>query len=132
MARHLTLVQPQKVPVVLTPRRLASIGHRFRAHGDPRRAGQRQEGPQRQAVTAAVGAAWPFARTGFCTQIGNAHFTAFARAELEAEFDHIFAGKTGFVTLDRLLTRLPHNRFGSFRHHAATRHLHFPPADRRP
>jgi hypothetical protein len=32
------------------------------------------------------------------------------KAELEAEFDRIFTGKTGFVTLDRLLARLHANK----------------------
>ena len=82
MARHLTLVrQPQKLPVAADRGRTepqiqgcargrlrrraarvgscqpACVGHRLRAHGDPRRAGQRQEGPQRHAITTAVGAA---------------------------------------------------------------------------
>jgi len=36
--------------------------------------------------------------------------TAQRRAELEAEFDRIFTGKTSFVTLDRLLGRLHANK----------------------
>jgi hypothetical protein len=32
------------------------------------------------------------------------------KAVLEAEFDRIFTGKTGFVTLDRLLVRLHANK----------------------
>jgi hypothetical protein len=32
--------------------------------------------------------------------------TARRRADLEAEFDRVFTGKTGFITLDRLLARL--------------------------
>jgi hypothetical protein len=32
------------------------------------------------------------------------------RVDLEAEFDRIFTGKTGFVTLDRLLARLHANK----------------------
>jgi len=36
--------------------------------------------------------------------------TAQRKADLEAEFDRIFTGKTGFVTLDRLLARLHANK----------------------
>jgi hypothetical protein len=36
--------------------------------------------------------------------------TAQRKADLEAEFDRIFTSKTGFVTLDRLLTRLHANK----------------------
>ncbi len=64
---------------------------------------------------------------GFCAQIGNDSFTWFGtrackscyadlraycaasiarwRSEMRARFDHIFCGRTGFVTLDRLLQR---------------------------
>jgi hypothetical protein len=36
--------------------------------------------------------------------------TAQRKADLEAEFDRIFTGKTGFITLDRLLARLHANK----------------------
>jgi hypothetical protein len=36
--------------------------------------------------------------------------TARRKADLEAEFDRVFTGKTGFVTLDRLLARLHANK----------------------
>jgi hypothetical protein len=36
--------------------------------------------------------------------------TAQRTADLEAEFDRVFAGKTGFITLDRLLARLHANK----------------------
>jgi hypothetical protein len=36
--------------------------------------------------------------------------TAQRKADLEAAFDRIFTGKTGFVTLDRLLARLHANK----------------------
>jgi len=36
--------------------------------------------------------------------------TAQRKADLEAEFDRVFTGKTGFITLDRLLARLHANK----------------------
>jgi Transposase IS66 family len=63
---------------------------------------------QNRAAQASVRAAiWQFYRDLKAYRCAP---TAQRKAELEAEFDRIFTGKTGFVTLDRLLTRLHANK----------------------
>jgi hypothetical protein len=48
--------------------------------------------------------------SGSSTAISRRAPTAQRKADLEAAFDRIFTGKTGFVTFDRLLARLHANK----------------------